>query len=88
MIRAVTGCGLRVVGKPSPDALRTAAAVGTGLGDAASYAGLPASRRPHLHVRGVDELLALLARVVPRPVAGKTSCRSHPPPANDVPEVP
>jgi NagD protein len=93
MIRSLTGCGLRVVGKPSVDALRTAAdllgvrpgrlavvgddphlevpmahrgralaiAVGTGLGAAASYAGLPASRRPHLWVRGVDELLEMLA---------------------------
>jgi HAD superfamily hydrolase (TIGR01450 family) len=37
-----------------------AIAVGTGLGDAAAYDDLPASRRPHLRVRGVDELLALL----------------------------
>jgi 4-nitrophenyl phosphatase len=92
MIRSLTGCGLAVVGKPSLDALRSAAdrlgarpaqlavvgddpalevpmahrggslaiAVGTGLGSAASYDGLPASRRPHLKVRGVDELLAIL----------------------------
>jgi NagD protein len=81
-----------VVGKPSLDALRTAAdqigfpaprlavvgddpylevpmahrgralaiAVGTGLGGSASYDGLPLSRRPHLQVRGVDELLEML----------------------------
>jgi NagD protein len=92
MIRSLTGCGLRVVGKPSIDALRSAAdrlgarpgrlavvgddpqlevpmahrgralaiAVGTGLGGAASYDGLPAARRPHLQVRGVDELLEIL----------------------------
>jgi 4-nitrophenyl phosphatase len=94
MIRSLTGCGLRIVGKPSVDALRGAAerigartsqlavvgddpelevpmahlgralaiAVGTGLGGANSYDGLPASRRPHLRVRGVDELLVILAR--------------------------
>jgi 4-nitrophenyl phosphatase len=92
MIRSLTGCGLRIVGKPSLDALRTAAdrlgvpaarlavvgddphlevpmahrgrslavAVGTGLGVTASYDGLPVSRRPHLSVRGVDELLEML----------------------------
>jgi len=92
MIRSLTGCGLHVVGKPSLDALRSAAyriglpaarlavvgddpelevpmahqgralaiAVGTGLGGSASYEGVPASRRPHLLVRGVDELLEIL----------------------------
>ena len=92
MIRSLTGCGLRVVGKPSLDALRCAAerlgvpasrlavvgddpelevpmalrgqalgiAVGTGLGGPASYDGLPPTRRPHLRVRGVDELLEIL----------------------------
>ena len=92
MIRSLTGCGLRVVGKPSLEALRSAAdrlgvpaahlavvgddpqlevpmahrgrslaiAVGTGLGGSASYDGLPVSRRPHLQVRGVDELLEIL----------------------------
>jgi len=92
MIRSLTGCGLKVVGKPSIDALRSAAdrlglrpaqlavvgddpelevpmahrgralaiAVGTGLGGSASYDGLPLSRRPHLRVRGVDELLTIL----------------------------
>jgi len=93
MIRSLTGCRLQVVGKPSLDALRTAAdrlgfpaaqlvvvgddphlevpmalrgralgiAVGTGLGGSVSYDGLPLSRRPHLQVRGVDELLEMLA---------------------------
>jgi 4-nitrophenyl phosphatase len=92
MITSLTGCAVRVVGKPSLDALRSAAerlgtsparlavvgddpalevpmahrgralaiAVGTGLGAAASYDGLPVSRRPHLCVRGVDELLEML----------------------------
>jgi HAD superfamily hydrolase (TIGR01450 family) len=92
MITSLTGCAVRVVGKPSLDALRCAAdrlgaspprlavvgddpalevpmahrgralaiAVGTGLGAAASYDALPASRRPHLSVRGVDELLEML----------------------------
>jgi 4-nitrophenyl phosphatase len=95
MIRSLTGCGLRVVGKPSLDALRTAAdrigvpaarlavvgddphlevpmahrgralavAVETGLGATASYEGLPVSRRPHLSVRGVDELLEVLGGI-------------------------
>lgn len=36
-----------------------AIAVDTGLGDAAAYDHLPARRRPHLHPRGVDELLAM-----------------------------
>ena len=31
-----------------------------GLGRAASYDGLPLSRRPHLQVRGLDELLEML----------------------------
>jgi 4-nitrophenyl phosphatase len=92
MIRSLTGCGLRVVGKPSLDALRSAAdrlgaspaylavvgddpalevpmahrgrslaiAVGTGLGRMADYDALPAARRPHLRLRGVDELLSIL----------------------------
>ena len=92
MIRSLTGCAVRVVGKPSLDALRSAAdrlgtspgrlavvgddpqlevpmahrgrslaiAVGTGLGSAASYDALPVARRPHLRVRGVDELLEML----------------------------
>jgi 4-nitrophenyl phosphatase len=92
MVRSLTGCGLRVVGKPSLDALRSAAdrlgasparlavvgddpalevpmalrgralaiAVGTGLGALADYDALPAARRPHLRVHGVDELLAIL----------------------------
>jgi NagD protein len=92
MIRSLTGCGLRVVGKPSLDALRAAAdrlgvrpgqlavvgddpqlevpmahrgrslaiAVDTGLGGAGAYDGVRPSRRPHLRVRGVDELLAIV----------------------------
>jgi NagD protein len=92
MITSLTGCGLRVVGKPSLDALRSAAdrlgvrpadlavvgddpalevpmahrgralaiAVGTGLGGPDAYDDLPATRRPHLQVRGVDELLEML----------------------------
>jgi 4-nitrophenyl phosphatase len=94
MIRSLTGCAARIVGKPSLDALRSAAerlgtspaqlavvgddpalevpmahrgrslaiAVGTGLGAADAYDGLPASRRPHLQIRGVDELLVILTR--------------------------
>ena len=94
MIRSLTGCGIRIVGKPSLDALRSAAerlgvrpanlavvgddpalevpmahrgrslaiAVGTGLGGPGAYADLPASRQPHLQVRGVDELLVILTR--------------------------
>jgi 4-nitrophenyl phosphatase len=93
MIRSLTGCGLQVVGKPSLDALRSAAdrlgtsparlavigddpqlevpmahrgralaiAVDTGLGGPGAYDGLPASRHPHLRMRGVDELLAILS---------------------------
>jgi len=94
MIKSLTGCGIRIVGKPSLDALRSAAerlgvrpanlavvgddpalevpmahrgrslaiAVGTGLGGPGAYADLPASRQPHLQVRGVDELLVILTR--------------------------
>jgi NagD protein len=90
MIRSLTGCRVRVVGKPSLDALRSAAerlgvpatrlavvgddpelevrmarrgralaiAVGTGLGSGA-VPGV-AGPLPHLRVRGVDELLAIL----------------------------
>jgi 4-nitrophenyl phosphatase len=92
MIRSLTGCSLRITGKPSLDALRAAAtrlgvppediavvgddpllevpmahrgralaiAVGTGLGSADAYDHLPAERQPHLRLRGVDELLALV----------------------------
>jgi 4-nitrophenyl phosphatase len=91
MIRSLTGCRVRVVGKPSLDALRSAAArlgarpadlavvgddpelevpmahrghalaiaVTSGLGSAAAFAGLPPPRRPHLRLRGVDELLSI-----------------------------
>lgn len=92
MIKAVTGCRVRVVGKPSLSALRSAAerlgartsqlavvgddprlevpmahrgralaiAVDTGLGGTDAYDDLPASRRPHLRVGGVDELLTIM----------------------------
>ena len=91
MIRSVTGCRLTVAGKPSPGALRAAAArlgvpardlvvvgddpllevpmahrggalavaVQTGLGGPDAYDRLPPAKRPHLHVRGIDELLSL-----------------------------
>jgi HAD superfamily hydrolase (TIGR01450 family) len=91
MIRSLTGCRLTVTGKPSLDALRSAAArlgvrppgiavvgddpllevpmahrgralaiaVDTGLGGPAAYDHLPPERRPHLRLRGVDELLEL-----------------------------
>jgi 4-nitrophenyl phosphatase len=91
MIRSITGCSLTITGKPSPDALRAAAArlgaparrlvvvgddpllevpmahrgralavaVDTGLGGPDAYDHLPPRRRPQLHLRGVDELLAL-----------------------------
>jgi 4-nitrophenyl phosphatase len=39
-----------------------AVAVGTGLGTADAFDHLPEQRRPHLTVRGVDELLALCIR--------------------------
>ena len=39
-----------------------AIAVGTGLGAAGAYDGLPASRLADLQVRGVDELLVILTR--------------------------
>jgi HAD superfamily hydrolase (TIGR01450 family) len=93
MIRSLTSCRLTVVGKPSLDALRSAAerlglrpgelavvgddpalevpmalrgrslavAVGTGLGGPGTYDDMPPSRRPHLQVRGVDELLMILS---------------------------
>jgi 4-nitrophenyl phosphatase len=94
MIKSLTGCGIRLVGKPSLDALRSAAdrlgvraaelavvgddpqlevpmahrgrslaiAVGSGLGGPGAYDDLPASRQPHLQLRGVDELLVILTR--------------------------
>jgi ribonucleotide monophosphatase NagD (HAD superfamily) len=48
-----------------------AIAVGTGLGAADAYDHLPAPRRPHLHLRGVDELLSLCRALPP--------CRETPP---------
>jgi 4-nitrophenyl phosphatase len=91
MLRSLTGCRVRLVGKPSLDALRSAAgrlglrpaelavvgddpelevpmahrgralavAVMSGLGAAGAYDHLSPARRPHLQVRGVDELLSL-----------------------------
>lgn len=91
MIKDLTGCRVNLVGKPSLDALRTAAArlglrphelavvgddpelevlmahrgralavaVASGLAAADSFDHLPPERRPHLHLRGVDELLSL-----------------------------
>jgi HAD superfamily hydrolase (TIGR01450 family) len=91
MIKDLTGCRVNLVGKPSLDALRSAAArlglrphelavvgddpelevpmahrgralavaVGSGLAAADSFDHLPPERRPHLHLRGVDELLSL-----------------------------
>jgi 4-nitrophenyl phosphatase len=91
MIKDLTGCRVNLVGKPSPDALRSAAdrlgvrphelavvgddpelevpmahrgralavAVASGLAAADSFDHLPPGRRPHLHLRGVDELLSL-----------------------------
>jgi len=91
MIRSITGCRLTVTGKPSPDALRAAAArlgvpaaslvvvgddpllevpmahrgralavaVQTGFAGPDAYDHLPLARQPHLHLRGIDELLAL-----------------------------
>jgi 4-nitrophenyl phosphatase len=90
MIRSITGCRLTVTGKPSPDALRAAAArlgvpardlvvvgddpllevpmahrghalavaVQTGLSGPDAYDHLPPAKRPHLHLRGIDELLS------------------------------
>jgi len=93
MIRSITGCRLTVTGKPSPDALRAAAArlglpardlvvvgddpllevpmahrgralavaVQTGLAGPDAYDHLPPAKRPHLHLRGIDDLLSLCA---------------------------
>jgi len=97
MLRSLTGCRVRLVGKPSLDALRSAArrlglrpaelavvgddpelevpmahrghalaiAVTSGLGDESSFDHLPPQRRPHLQVRGVDELLSICQVVEP-----------------------
>jgi 4-nitrophenyl phosphatase len=91
MIRSLTGCRVRVVGKPSLAALRCAAArlgvrpaelavvgddpelevpmahrghalaiaVTSGLGSTAAFDDLAPDRRPHLRLRGVDELLSI-----------------------------
>jgi 4-nitrophenyl phosphatase len=91
MLKSLTGCRVHLVGKPSLDALRTAAgrlglrpselavvgddpelevpmahrgralavAVGSGLAAADSFDHLPPRQRPHLHLRGVDELLSI-----------------------------
>ncbi len=97
MLRSLTGCRVRLVGKPSLDALRSAArrlglrpaelavvgddpelevpmahrgralaiAVASGLGDESSFDHLPPQRRPHLQVRGVDELLSICQEAEP-----------------------
>ncbi len=97
MIRSLTGCRVRVVGKPSLEALRSAAArlglrpadlavvgddpelevpmahrgralavaVTSGLGSAGAFDNLPPPRRPHLRLRGVDELLAICQHPAP-----------------------
>jgi 4-nitrophenyl phosphatase len=97
MIKDLTGCRVRLVGKPSVDALRSAAArlglrphelavvgddpelevpmahrgralavaVASGLAAEDSFDHLPPQRRPHLHLRGVDELLSLCHQEVP-----------------------
>ncbi len=97
MIKSLTGCRVRLVGKPSLDALRTAAArlglrphelavvgddpelevpmahrgralavaVASGLAAADSFDHLPAARRPHLHLGGVDELLSICQQEEP-----------------------
>ncbi len=98
MIKDLTGCRVRLVGKPSLDALRSAAArlglrphelavvgddpelevpmahrgralavaVASGLAAADSFDHLPPARRPHLHLRGVDELLSICQQEEPR----------------------
>jgi HAD superfamily hydrolase (TIGR01450 family) len=98
MIKDLTGCRVNLVGKPSLDALRSAAArlgvrphelavvgddpelevpmahrgramavaVASGLAAADSFDHLPPERRPHLHLRGVDELLSLCQEEEPR----------------------
>jgi 4-nitrophenyl phosphatase len=95
MISSLTGSRVRLVGKPSLDALRTAGArigvrtadlavvgddpelevpmahrgralavaVTSGLATADSFSHLPPRRRPHLHLRGVDELLSICQHV-------------------------
>jgi 4-nitrophenyl phosphatase len=97
MLKSQTGCRVRLVGKPSLDALRTAAgrlglrmselavvgddpelevpmahrgralavAVTSGLAAADAFDHLPQARRPHLHVRGVDELLSICQEELP-----------------------
>jgi 4-nitrophenyl phosphatase len=97
MIKDLTGCRVRLVGKPSLDALRSAAArlglrphelavvgddpelevpmahrgralavaVGSGLAAADSFDHLPPPRRPHLHLRGVHELLSICEQEIP-----------------------
>jgi len=42
-----------------------AIAVGTGIGEATSFAHLPPARRPHLTVTGVHELLEILQALPP-----------------------
>jgi 4-nitrophenyl phosphatase len=97
MLKSQTGCRVRLVGKPSLDALRTAAgrlglrtselavvgddpelevpmahrghalavAVTSGLAAADAFDHLPQARRPHVHVRGVGELLSICQKELP-----------------------
>jgi 4-nitrophenyl phosphatase len=97
MLKSQTGCRVRLVGKPSLDALRTAAgrlglrtselavvgddpelevpmahrgralavAVASGLAAADAFDHLPLDRRPHVQVRGVDELLSICQEELP-----------------------
>jgi ribonucleotide monophosphatase NagD (HAD superfamily) len=47
-----------------------AVAVATGIGPADAFARLPAARRPHLSVAGVDDLLALYHAAGDQPAGG------------------
>ena len=61
-----------------------AIAVDTGLAGPDAYDNLPAGKRPHLHVRGVDELAALVADLpvpgLPGPGQAGPASRALPPP--------
>ena len=51
-----------------------AVAVQTGLAGPDAYDRLPPAKQPHLHLRGIDELLSLLPGTRPTPLARTTSC--------------